>query len=164
MVDMDPTNINCVYSTLYFINRHCLKYDIIPLVTFDQPLWFKAKQIQIQCEEFNYLTLNLGGFHTIMSFLGAIGHIMKGSGLESVLQLVYASHTVKHMLVGKAYERSIRGHLIVDVALNSIIMKKSELTNSTEKNCPKKLWLCLKIIYLMRQFFQISTPCQILPT
>jgi len=36
--------------------------------------------------------LRMGGFHTLMSFLGtgSIGNIMSGSGLRSVLELVYA--------------------------------------------------------------------------
>lgn len=48
------------------------------------------------------IVLRLGGFHTEMSYLGSIGHLMAGTGLEEVLELVYASNSVKHMLTGKA--------------------------------------------------------------
>jgi len=46
--------------------------------------------------------LRLGGFHTQMSFIGCIGHLMASSGLPELLEAVYASNTVTHMLNGKA--------------------------------------------------------------
>ncbi len=48
-----------------------------------------------------------------MSFLGSIGHLMAGSGLQELLEIVYAANSVKHMLTGKAISRAIRGHLLV---------------------------------------------------
>ena len=56
-----------------------------------------------------------------MSFLGCIGSIMSGSGIEELLECVYASNTVGHMLSGKAVQRAFRGHLIVENALNAIL-------------------------------------------
>ena len=49
---------------------------------------------------------------------------MSGSGLRSVLELVYANDTVTHMLSGKAYDRAIRGHLLVDAALNTLLAER----------------------------------------
>ncbi len=37
-----------------------------------------------------------------MSFLGSIGHLMAASGLQEVLELIYAPNAVIHMLSGKA--------------------------------------------------------------
>jgi len=45
-------------------------------------------------------------FHTIMSFLGCIGHIMSGYNLQDVLEQLYASNAVTHILSRKA-ERAI---------------------------------------------------------
>jgi len=59
-----------------------------------------------------------------MSFLGSIGNIMSGSGLCSVLELVYAENAVTHMLSGKAYGRAIRGHLLVDAAQNTLLAER----------------------------------------
>ena len=67
------------------------------------------------------IVLRLGGFHTEMSFLGSIGHLMAGSGLQDVLESFYASDTVVHMLSGKAIARAIRGHFMVDAVLNALI-------------------------------------------
>ena len=57
-----------------------------------------------------------------MNFLGSIGNLMAGSGLQEVLQVVYASNTVNHMLSGKAVSRALRGHLLVDAALHTIFL------------------------------------------
>ena len=38
------------------------------------------------------IILRLGGFHAEMSFLWCIGYLMAGSGLQEVLQLIYASN------------------------------------------------------------------------
>ena len=68
------------------------------------------------------IVLRLGGFHTEMSFLGCIGHLMAGSGLQELLELIYASNAVVHMLTGKAIARAVRAHLIIDAALNSLVL------------------------------------------
>jgi hypothetical protein len=68
------------------------------------------------------MVLRIGGLHTEMSFLGSIGHIMKNSGLTEVLEVVYGSNTVTHMLSGKALSRARRGHFLVNAALNIILM------------------------------------------
>jgi len=66
----------------------------------------------------------LGGFHTEMRFLGCIGHTMAGSGLKDVLELVYASNAVEHMLSGKAVERAVRGHFLIDTTLNAMLVAR----------------------------------------
>ena len=65
----------------------------------------------------------MGGFHTQMSFLGCIGYIMSSSGLVEALETVYAGNTIQHMLSGKAVKRAMRGHQLVDLALNTIILQ-----------------------------------------
>ena len=57
-----------------------------------------------------------------MSFLGSIGNLMAGSELQEVLQVVYASNIVNHMLSGKAVSRALREHLLVDAALHTIFL------------------------------------------
>ncbi|KAJ8886934.1 hypothetical protein PR048_013148 [Dryococelus australis] len=66
-----------------------------------------------------------------MNFLGAIGYLMAGSGLEDVLQTVYGSNTVNHLLTSKAVSRAFRGHMLVDSAFSSMIL--SDIL-SEEKN------------------------------
>jgi len=68
--------------------------------------------------------VRLGGFHTEMSFLGAIGYIMSDSGLHEILSVIYAEKAVNNMLSGKAISRALRGHGIVYMALQSLIVSE----------------------------------------
>ena len=125
MIDMDPTDMSCVYSTLHFIATENRRQGSTPIVTFDQPLWWKSKTIILhegEVSELKPIVLILGGFHTVMSYLGCIGHIMHCSGLKEVLELAYAENAVSHMLTGKAYARAVRGHFLVDTALNTMVL------------------------------------------
>ena len=48
-----------------------------------------------------------------MSFLGAVGSIMDGSGLKEMLTQVYAEGSVAKMLSGKAVAWAVRSHLLI---------------------------------------------------
>ena len=79
MIDMNPSDLSCVYSILCYVSSHAKRYNVTPIVTFDQPLWWKALEVRESAPEDNDLhsiVLCHGGFHTIMSFLGCIGHVM----------------------------------------------------------------------------------------
>ena len=105
MTDMDPGNLNCIFSTLQFLSNHARHYNMKPIITFDQPLWLKYHEVigsQPEGNEFYNVILQLGGFPTLVRFPGCIGHIMAVSGLQYLLEQVYAANTVKHMLTGKA--------------------------------------------------------------
>ena len=67
------------------------------------------------------LVLRLGNFHTQMSFLGCIDHLMRGTGLQAAFKLVYAENAVVHILNGKVYLRAVRAHLLMDTALSAIL-------------------------------------------
>ena len=127
MIDLNPSDLTCIYSTLNFICKEAKKYNVDPVVTFDQPLYWKAMNMIHQEDADSILksvVVRLGGFHTEMSFLGTIGHIMNNSGLAEALETIYAPNAVSHMLSGKAISRAIRGHSIVYNALNIIIMNE----------------------------------------
>lgn len=67
-----------------------------------------------------------------MSFLGSIGHIMGGSGLKELWQLVYAAGSVCNMLTGHAYARALRAHLLTEWALINHIIQISHEDNLFE--------------------------------
>ena len=77
MIDMSPSDPTCIFSTLHFVCAQAKKYQFTPILTFDQPLWFKALEI-IHNEPANSIlkdvVLRLGAFHMEMSFLGSIGN------------------------------------------------------------------------------------------
>ena len=128
MIDMNPSDPTCIYSTMLFVCQQSAKYKCTPVLTFDQPLWWKAFTIvhnepvgsPLKC-----MMLRLGGFHIQMSFLGSIGNLMSGSGLAEVLQVIFAENTVPHLMSGKAVSRAVRGHLIMDSALNALLLSKA---------------------------------------
>lgn len=125
MLDMDPTSNTCIYSTLKFMAEHAQRHGVIyPIVTFDQPLWWKAYNLTLTepvASAISNVIVRLGAFHTEVSFLGSIGHLMSKSGLKELIELAYASNAVVHMLTGKAIARAVRGHLLVDAALNTLL-------------------------------------------
>ena len=65
-----------------------------------------------------------------MSFIGSIGYVMGGSGLDDVLTEVYAENSVLHMLSGKAYARVVTGYIIVDWALDNILIQKDAIAEA----------------------------------
>ena len=72
--------------------------------------------------ELSNILLRLVGFHTEMSFLGCIRHIMDSTGLQSLLELIYAPKAAVHMLSGKAIIRAVCGHFTVDAALEALML------------------------------------------
>lgn len=99
MIDLDPGDTSCIYSKLHFVTAQAKRYDVTPVLTFDQPLYWKAMMIirsQPDDSDLKCMVLRLGGFHMQMRFLCSIGH------------LACASNTVSHMLTGKAVSRTVR--------------------------------------------------------
>lgn len=45
MIDLNPSDMSCVYSTLQFVCNQAEKLNVKPVLTFDQPLYWKAQQI-----------------------------------------------------------------------------------------------------------------------
>ncbi len=45
MIDPAPSDASCIYSTMKFVSTQCLMYDVTPVLTFDQPLYWKALTI-----------------------------------------------------------------------------------------------------------------------
>ncbi|KAH0556345.1 hypothetical protein KQX54_000599 [Cotesia glomerata] len=67
-------------NTSLLLSRNCsqtLKQGTVA-VTYDQP-----------------------NFHLLMAYLGAIGHIMKSSGIEELFATVYAGNSIKDIMSGK---------------------------------------------------------------
>lgn len=128
MIDLSASDQTCIFSTLHFIATQGSRYGFTPVVTFDQPLWWKSMMIvansSVTCPT-KSIVLKLGGFHALMSYLGCIGHLMDGTGLRELLELAYASHTVPNLLSGKAYSRAVRGHILIESALHVILHFKN---------------------------------------
>ena len=88
---MKIENITLKYRhiILHFVCRQAKFYGVTPIVTFDQLLYWKylimkASDPVGSC--IKSVVLRLGGFHLQISFLGSIGHLMAGSGLQELFE------------------------------------------------------------------------------
>ena len=120
-ITMDLYHLSCIYYTLNMISSHAIKYKVGPIVTFDQPLRPQAFIMIENQPEIQPSVIRLGGFHTIISYLGSLGHLINGLELQEFLEVIYAPNSMVYMLSGKAGSPAIRGHLLVDVALTALI-------------------------------------------
>ena len=123
ILDMNPSDLTCIYSVLLFIVEQAKYLDIhSPVITFDQPLWLKATEV-INAKNLQ-VVLILGGFHLMMSFLGSMGSVMKGSGLSEATETIYGVNAVQHIMSGKAVSRALRSHMLIYSALTTKIISK----------------------------------------
>ncbi|CAC5375556.1 unnamed protein product [Mytilus coruscus] len=125
MIDLNASDMTCIYSTLNFVSNQAKRYDITAILTFDQPLYWKAFSI-VENENpgspLKSVVLRLGPFHTEMSFLGSDGNLMSNTGLKEMLELIYAPNAFTHILSGKTDARAFRGHMLVDTALYCLLI------------------------------------------
>ena len=140
-IKLDPSNPSTIYSALCFVQTQSEKHNLkICPVTFDQPLYQKASEVIAASRDLDKVIVRLGGFHLLMSFLGSIGQIMTGSGLEELWQRVYAKGSVMHILTGHAFSRAMHAHILTLLALISVLLEKSDWANQTD------IWaICIKI-------------------
>jgi len=126
-INLPATDSKSIYTALKLAADECRsRSDRFCFVTFDQPLYIIAVDIVAACgptEELSSVVVRLGGFHLLMSFLGSIGSIMEGSGLEELWATAYAPKTVAHMISGHAYSRAVRAHSLTRLALALSLIK-----------------------------------------
>ena len=75
------------------------------------------------------IVARLDGFHKFMSYEGAIGKVMKGSGIEGLFNEAYTGNTVQHIISGKVVSRVLRAHLPAESALISILFEDTKAVN-----------------------------------
>ena len=140
-INLDPGNLSTIYTALSFAQTQCEKHGLkICPVTFDQPLYQKASEIVAASADLDRVIVRIGGFHLLMSYLGSIGHIMAGSGLEELWERVYAKGSVVHMLTGHAFSRAVRAHILTLLALINVLLQNSEWEAQTNKDHLTKLY------------------------
>ncbi len=65
ILDLSPSDMNCVYSTLLFVQKQAKQLGLMkPCITFDQPLFIKA--VDIVRHNQLCMTVRLGAFHTLV--------------------------------------------------------------------------------------------------
>lgn len=97
-IHQPASNYNTIYTTLLCALENAKRYGHdVCVITFDQPLYAKAREIVSAApkeSDLSKIVIRLGVFHLLMSFFGSIGNIMQGSGIKEVLSLIYAPNSL----------------------------------------------------------------------
>lgn len=130
-INSPPTRYDTIFSALRVASEKCILQDQKTcFVTFDQPLYLKAKDILASCDdpELKSVVLRLGGFHLLMPFMGSVGVVMSGSGLEELFSTIYAENSVDRLMSGHAYSRAVRAPTLTYLALSTLVLEIIEFT------------------------------------
>ncbi|CAG4981622.1 unnamed protein product [Colias eurytheme] len=132
-INAPPSDYETIFTSLQEAARNSKRSNQkTTIVTFDQQLYWKARDIVgAATSELKHVVVRLGGLHLLMSFMGSIGAIMSGSGIEDFLKLIYAENCVYKILSGHAYARAVRAHILAHTAFTKLCWTR---LNSTKRN------------------------------
>jgi hypothetical protein len=92
-------------------------------LSIDMQLYMVAQQIKWwESERFREVILHPGAMHIIMSFMGCIGTLIKGTGLDVLVGAAFGHH--KGIMSGKAWVKAMRAFRMVTIVLLQHIFKK----------------------------------------
>ena len=83
------------------------------------------------------VVLNLGPFHTICSYMGAVGNMMSGSKFEDIVVEagLCASVSIEQVMSGRHYNRAIRvHHRMLDAVENMLLNAFRDTLDLTHQN------------------------------
>ena len=99
------------------------------ICVYDQAMFPKAIKIQFkEKEKFKSLVLMMGGFHTLMMFLGFIGTHFKDAGLQDILIQggVLAGGSAERVMTGSMYNHFVRMCRLMYEAFTRMLITKME--------------------------------------
>ena len=161
LIDMTPSDPDTMMTALHKAKRlteeRGQKYAIF---TSDQQLYIVAVDVKwAYPNEFADVIIRLGGMHMLMSFVGAVGTLMGGTGLAEIMESTFAG--VNKMLSGKKFPQNVRAmRLVVEELLRGTmnddnVTTMDELLSRLEKAASvsktSKLWVdCfIKPVFIM---------------
>ena len=121
-IDLSPADMSSLYTAMLFVIKECEKHKQQAIIYFDQPLWWNSMLIK-QAKNLD-ITIVVGNFHFQMCFLSVIGDVMKNTGLEALLGVIYGDNTVKRIMAGKSYKRAMRAHSLISTVLKKILLSQ----------------------------------------
>ncbi|GBP57162.1 hypothetical protein EVAR_37841_1 [Eumeta japonica] len=131
-INAPPSDYDTILTDLLFVSEKCESlHQHTYFVTFDQPLYFKAREIISSHDEnskLNNTVVRLGELHLLMSFMGSIGYIMTESGLKELFNTIYVLNLIEKMMAGHAYSRAVRAHMLTHLLFAKIVLQFIDLT------------------------------------
>ena len=105
MIPLNPSSDDVVYifhNIMFFVLQQAGKLSMCcAALTFVHPLYLSTYRTKEENQhEFQNLTFRVGGFHQLMSFLGAGSKLMEGSGLKYRWQLFMPGNHSPNMMEG----------------------------------------------------------------
>ena len=118
----------CIYFTLNFVSKRAKKQNVTASLLW--PTYIlesnESRPIPNKCVskcDLKSMIIRFGGFHMEISFPGSIGHLMTGSGLKkSSLMWSMQAMLLTICWLGKQFQRAVQGHVLVDAALNTLLV------------------------------------------
>ena len=122
MTPSDPTTMKTAMLESKMLTR--VSGQAITLFTVDLQLYRVGLHVQWASPELfgEDFILRLGGMHFLMSFVGAVGVLMAGSGLEKIMKAAFGG--VPKMLTGKNFPQNTRAlRIVVEEVLCPLLCK-----------------------------------------
>lgn len=114
-----PTDWSTINTTVeVFLDEANSMGKSMALVSFDYQLFVKALDLEIIVAKPHPIILRLDGFHQAKAFLIAISKIMRGSGLDTAIKIVFdAESGVDKVLKASDYYKGVRAHQLIAKAI-----------------------------------------------
>ena len=135
------------------------------IFTCDLQLYKVAQEVKwAYPKRFENVILRLGGMHSLMSFIGAIGTLMADTGLSEVMSDTFGG--VPKMLTGKKFPQNVRAmRLVAEEILRNVVQEHcpeshdelmSLLENASSESKTAKLWVdvFLKPVLIMMVYIR----------
>ena len=129
VVPLDPSSYEAVIALCHlYVNNYKKIRSAVPVLHLISPSIWKACEIkEDKSPELDNIHLKLGGFHQLMSFLGAGCKLMEDTGLRELWSTVYKENSLPKMMEGKACSRCLRACLLTDSALHLFCLQLKTL-------------------------------------
>ena len=128
LIDSPPAHPDTVLTTMAYLDRTLKNLGMLHVhLTLDMQLCIIACQIKWSDPvRWNSVVLRSGMMRTLMSFIGAIGHNMKCTGVEELIGAAYSG--IGNILNGKAWTKAtcMRAFRMVVAALLNVFLYEGE--------------------------------------
>ncbi len=162
VIDATPANPDTVLTTMtlveLFSHKHGQKYSYLEADMHIYKLTIHIKWSDTY--RWQHMIIIPCGMHTLMSFLGIIGILMQGTGLETILNAAF--HGVPNIMNEKAWPKAMRGLGMVVTVLQENIINAGKTTTEQIEDCLEdahshptaRLWVdCLVMPVIIAHLF-----------
>ena len=136
LIDKKPADPSTVLTVMHSVKQTCSKAgQEFAVLTRDQQLYrIMHYIIWNEPERWRNFYPRLGGMHMLMNFIGSIGKLMEGTGLDKLMAKAFGG--VDSMLQGKKYPMNLRTLQFVVMELLQDILNESDSESAIHTGQP----------------------------